>query len=100
MSPIYELVVTNGSFAKLKGASGLVKIIAPLPSTDVAEEPLTLSATITACMLEPQGKLNGAVVKVALGIVHVKSSITVRSPPLQSVSSSLNVRPSTYLNLI
>jgi predicted metallopeptidase len=48
VSPIYVARVIAATFARLSGASGLVKIIAPLPASEVAELPLMLIATTLA----------------------------------------------------
>ena len=39
VNPIFEAVVTNRLFAKDRGGSGLVKIIAPFPAIEGAELP-------------------------------------------------------------
>jgi len=52
------------------GASGFVHISAPLPSSDASESPYLLIATTFAIMLEPQFRLNGAELSIAVGILH------------------------------
>jgi len=52
---------------KLSGASGLVKIIAPLPPVEIPDKPYRFLAWILAKMLDPHGRLNGADVKVEIG---------------------------------
>lgn len=59
VSPITWPVVTSGLFASSSGASGFVKIIAPLPSADASELPLPLTATTFAIIEEPHGRRAG-----------------------------------------
>jgi hypothetical protein len=42
--PIYSPSVIYGSFAKLIGASGTLRIMAPFPVSEIGESPLTLVA--------------------------------------------------------
>lgn len=48
VSPIYVARVIVSTLAKASGASGLVKIMAPVPASEVAELPLMLIATTLA----------------------------------------------------
>lgn len=50
------------------GASGLVRMTAPLPKTEVKESPYQLQAITTAEMLEPQTILKGVAIKVVIGM--------------------------------
>jgi hypothetical protein len=55
ISPTYSEAVIDGIFARSVGASGVVRIIAPLPSSEIKELPTTLIATTLAYILEPHG---------------------------------------------
>lgn len=48
IKPTYVPEVTSGSFAKFRGISGFVKIVAPLPSSEVSEAPRTFEAITVA----------------------------------------------------
>jgi len=78
------------------GASGFVKMVAPLPTLETKEFPYKFVAYTLAKILDPQGRLNGAALRVAVGIVQLVVSITSTLPPWQFVISVLNVTPSTY----
>jgi hypothetical protein len=48
LNPIYELVVISATFFKSVGGFGVVKIMAPLPTSDSKELPTILIATTLA----------------------------------------------------
>ena len=52
-------VLNNVLSVRLVGASGLVMIIAPLPSLDKSVLPIMFVATILAKIEDPHGILNG-----------------------------------------
>lgn len=68
--------VTDTTFCKLSGASGLVKILAPVPTVDHGESPLTLVAYTLAYMSEPHSMLYGIVISSEIGTKHDKSVLT------------------------
>ena len=53
MRPIYDARVIAGTFATLRGASGILKMVDPLPATETTELPMLLTAVTVAKMLEP-----------------------------------------------
>lgn len=57
VSPIYVARVIAATFARASGASGFVKMIAPVPASEVAELPLMLIATTLAQIYEPHTML-------------------------------------------
>ena len=61
------------SSAKFSGRSGVVVMIAPLPSSEINESPYMFEAKTLAYTLAPQFKLNGDDLKDVTGIVHVVS---------------------------
>lgn len=61
--PIYYSFVIKGSFAKETGASGALKMIAPLPASETTDDPLKFVAVTLAKTLEPQARLNGLAFK-------------------------------------
>lgn len=87
VSPITDALVTKGLFASETGAAGFVSMIPPLPSFDTSEELTIFVATTFAYTLEPQGKLKGEDLRVAIGIVHDKAETTEGLDPLQLPSS-------------
>ena len=71
MRPILVAFVIALALANEVGGSGLVKITAPLPGSELSEGFTTLMAKTLANTLEPQGKLNGDVYNVEIGIVQL-----------------------------
>jgi len=67
--------VIKGTFARVVGTSGLVKITAPFPDTDSIEGFTRLVAITLARMLAPQGRLNGVVCRVAIGMMQEAEDI-------------------------
>jgi hypothetical protein len=97
-NPILSSSVIERTFAKLIGASGTNCIIAPPPTSESGDSPYTLYALTLTLIAEPStDKLNGAEVKVSMGIVHSVTLIMVESDPSQSTSSVAYVL-SDYLN--
>ena len=72
---IVVAVVTAALFARLIGASGTVKITAPLPSFELIDGPTALIAVILMKMLLPQGKLKGAASRVVIGVIQYSAEI-------------------------
>jgi hypothetical protein len=54
LRPTYVAAVIVGTLCKLSGASGFVKMIAPLPYEDCSDEPIMLDAVTLAYTGEPQ----------------------------------------------
>lgn len=79
------------------GASGTVKIIAPLPAVDTDELPYTFVAVILAKMLLPQSIEKGVAFSTEIGMVHALAYTIVKSDPLQLISSVENFERSFYL---
>ena len=67
------------------GESGTVIMTAPFPSSLKTEAPLLLVAEIITTIDEPQGKLNGATKRSAIGTLHSKFAMIVLSDPSQPV---------------
>jgi hypothetical protein len=59
--------------ARLTGASGTLRIIAPFPEGDTGELPLMLVAITCAEILDPQAKPKGVPVKVILGTEQLRA---------------------------
>jgi hypothetical protein len=57
VSPIYVANVIASTLARASGASGFVKIFAPVPSVETGELPLMFVATTLAYIIEPQAML-------------------------------------------
>jgi hypothetical protein len=68
---------------KLKGGSGIVTIIAPLPAFDYVELPLTFVAITFAKTLDPQLRIYGEERRTATGILHDLSETTEEEIGLQ-----------------
>jgi hypothetical protein len=60
----------SGLFARLSGASGTVKITAPLPPVLAVEVPYVFKAATLAYTLVPQARLKVDALRVAMGTVH------------------------------
>lgn len=85
-------------FIKSYGASGLVKIIAPFPSFEAIESPMSFIATIRAWILEPHGSMYGEVLSVdiftkQIAVLRIVESVV----PSQFKLSTLYVVASLYL---
>jgi hypothetical protein len=98
--PILSFSVIDGTFAKLIGGSGLVKIIAPLPGREGTEIPTIFMPDTVAKILDPHGKLNGEVTSEEIGIAQVRLDTTIEVLPLQLRGSSVNVTLSLWRTLI
>ena len=86
--PILDALVMALTLASEVGGSGLVKITAPLPESEMSEGLTTLMAITFANTLEPQDKLNGDDCNVEIGIVQ-RASVTIwATAPLQKDSSA------------
>lgn len=59
MNPKVDLVLYDGISIRSIGASGVVKIIAPFPSSESEELPYKFTAITLEYTLAPQCKLNG-----------------------------------------
>ena len=81
--------MTVGTFARLIGAAGLVKIIAPLPPSDTTEDPLMLVAITFAQIPCPHYMLYGLCVNLTLGIVQFPLSLVAIFAPSQIDLSSV-----------
>jgi hypothetical protein len=86
--------VIVGTFEKLVGVSGKVRMIAPLPTGDSGVVPWIFVAVNLVKILEPHGKLNGLAINVAIGIVQEAAAIITELAPSQDVNSWRNVDPS------
>ena len=62
---VYTLLLRRST-----GGSGVVKMIAPFPASEVSELPKSLTANTLAYTLAPQGMRYGAAFRVATEIVH------------------------------
>lgn len=80
----------------LTGASGAVRIIAPLPWTDLDDYPIALIALTTANTLEPHYRLYGDAIKLCTGTAQVRLDVIWTSRPLQ-YRFSVKVTPSLCL---
>jgi hypothetical protein len=74
--PIWYAFVTDGTSAKLIGASGARRISAPLPASETTEVPLIFLAVILAKTLEPQARLKGAPYRSLLDTEHERLATT------------------------
>lgn len=89
------MIVTT--FARLTGGSVTVRIIAPLPTYEYADDPTIFVANIFALMDSPQAILNGLYRKTDIGIAQVLKFKTAALAPLQFDNSAVKVTPSLSL---
>ena len=87
-------VLYNVSSYKLCGASGSVRIIAPLPGSEKNESPYELNACTFTQIEDPQGKLNGSEMRSVIGIVQLVVEITAAELPSQLTKLYRYVTPS------
>ncbi len=78
-------VVIATLFARLIGASGIVRMIAPFASLENAELPTKFVALTLAQTLEPHAKLNGVLLSVVAGKVHCAEDMIVDYVPAQLI---------------
>lgn len=71
--------------------------MAPLPTKDSSDDPLTFVAITFAWTLEPQSRLNGALRRTEAGIEHYFAVTIAGLAPLQFTLSQENVKPSLCL---
>ena len=82
---------------KLRGASGFVKMMAPLPIGEDVEEPYRLYATTLAKMLDPHGSWNAPALSVVIGTEQEAVVTMAVYEPSQFVESTANVTLSLVL---
>lgn len=94
VSPMLVPNVTSRLLVRLIGALGIVRMIAPLAvGEDVSEEPYMLRAETVAVTVEPQGRLKGAAIRLAIGTEQVLAETTAAEVPSQLVKSTAYVKP-------
>lgn len=70
LKPICVPVVIVGSFAKLIGTSGTLKILPVPPGSEGSDSSYELTAVTVAYTTEPQGRLNGSARRTVKGTLH------------------------------
>jgi hypothetical protein len=75
LRPTETAFVIAGKLAKPTGASGTLKITAPLPASERSELPLTFVARTFAKILEPQIKLRGDPFSAVFAIVQERAAM-------------------------
>lgn len=91
-------MVKSTTFASSIGLSGTLKIIAPVPTSEIVESPLRLVAVTLTSTESPHCKNHGAPLMTERGIWHVNSSINYE--PSQFTKSYEYVTPSDSLTTI
>ena len=85
-----EVAVLAATFSyKNRGASGFVKILAPLPGSDSSELPYAFCAITLAYTCEPHARLNGAAFSTVEGTVQKITPVAENVLPSQFAMSCM-----------